>query len=37
TYDNSQITAVDMHKENLDNNKLVTYPLIKDWQVNYQN
>ena len=37
TYDNSQITAVDMHKENLDDSKLVTYPLVKDWQVNYQN
>lgn len=27
TYDNSQITAVDMHKENLDSIKLVSYPL----------
>ncbi|MCR5493107.1 MAG: choloylglycine hydrolase [Streptococcus sp.] len=37
TYDNSQITAVDMHKENLDDSKLVSYPLVKAWQVNYQN
>ena len=37
TYDNSQITAVDMHKENLDDSKLVSYPLVKEWQVNYQN
>ncbi|WP_033152311.1 choloylglycine hydrolase [Streptococcus equinus] len=37
TYDNSQITAVDMRKENLDDSKLVSYPLVKEWQVNYQN
>lgn len=37
TYDNSQITAVDMYKENLDDSKLVSYPLVKEWQVNYQN
>jgi len=37
TYDNSQIAAVDMHKENLDDSKLVSYPLVKEWQVNYQN
>lgn len=37
TYDNSQITAVDMHKENLEGDKVVTYPLIKEQQINYQN
>lgn len=37
TYNNSQITAVDMYKENLDDSKLVSYPLVKEWQVNYQN
>ena len=37
TYDNSQITAVDMHKENLDSDKLVSYPFIKGQQIRYQN
>lgn len=27
TYENSRITAVDMHKENLDSDKLINYPL----------
>ena len=30
SYDNHQICAVDMHKENLDGDKLVRYPLITD-------
>ena len=37
TYDNHQITAVDMHKENLNGNELVRYPLIKGEHINYQN
>ena len=37
TYDNHQITAVDMHKENLDGNELVRYPLINGEHINYQN
>ncbi len=37
TYENSQITAVDMHKENLDSNKLISYELIKGQQVFMQN
>ena len=37
TYDNHQITAVDMYKENLDGNELVRYPLIIEEQINYQN
>ena len=37
TYDNHQITAVDMYKENLDGNKLVRYPLIKEEQIKMQN
>ena len=37
TYDNSQITAVSMFKENLDNKKLINYPLIKEENINYQN
>lgn len=37
TYENSRITAVDMHKENLDGNTLVSYPLIKSAQILQQN
>lgn len=33
TYENRQITAVDMHRENLDSKELVTYPLIKEEQI----
>ena len=37
TYDNHQITAVDMHKEDLNMNKLIRYPLIKEEQIKSQN
>jgi choloylglycine hydrolase len=37
TYDNRQITAVDMHKENLDGTALVQYPLITDANIKAQN
>jgi len=37
TYDNHQITAVDMHREDLDGEKLVSYPLITDEQIRMQN
>ena len=37
TYNNHQITAIDMHKENLDGDKLIHYPLITDEQINMQN
>ncbi len=37
TYENSQITAIDMHKENLDSSNLVNYDLIKDTQIFFQN
>jgi choloylglycine hydrolase len=37
TYDNHQITAVDMHRENLDGEKLVRYPLITGEQICEQN
>lgn len=37
TYNNHQITAVDMHKENLDGDKLIGYPLIKEEQIKRQN
>lgn len=29
TYENSQITGIDMYKENLDSEQVITYPLIK--------
>ncbi len=37
TYDNRQITCVDMHKTNLDSNKISRYPLITNQQIKYQN
>lgn len=37
TYHNRQITAVDMHKESLDGNVLIRYPLINNEQINMQN
>ena len=37
TYDNSQINAVDMHRENLDSSELISYPMIEKQNVNYQN
>ena len=37
TYENSQITAVDMHREDLDGTDLVSYPLITGQQIRYQN
>ena len=37
TYNNHQITAVDMHKENLDGNEIVRYPLVNSEHIKYQN
>ena len=37
TYDNQQITAVDMHRENLDGENLIVYPLISQQQIHHQN
>ncbi len=37
TYDNHQITAVDMHREDLDGDKLIRYPLVKEEQIRLQN
>ena len=37
TYENNQITAVDMHKENLEGESLVRYPLIQGQQIKMQN
>lgn len=37
TYENSQITGVDMHKENLNGSSLVSYPLLLGQHVHMQN
>lgn len=37
TYENSQITGVDMHRENLEGSGLISYPLIEGQQVYMQN
>lgn len=37
TYENHQITAVNMHNENLDSSSLVRYPLIYGEQIKMQN
>lgn len=37
TYNNSQISAVDMHREDLDGEKLALYPLRDEQQIFFQN
>lgn len=37
TYENSQISAVDMNRENLDENQLITYSIIDKQQIRFQN
>ena len=37
TYENRQITAVDMHRENLEGSALARYPLIREQQIWRQN
>ncbi|AWB85268.1 choloylglycine hydrolase [Mycetocola zhujimingii] len=37
TYENSQVTAVDMHNEDLDGAALADYPLIKEQQIHTAN
>ena len=37
TYNNHQITGVNMFKENLDGNKIIKYPVIEDGLVRWQN
>ncbi len=37
TYNNNQITAVDMYKEDLDKSELIAYNLVTEQQINYQN
>ena len=37
TYENSQISGIDMNKENLNSNELINYNLINGQQINMQN
>lgn len=37
TYNNHQISAVDMNRENLDSDELITYKIIQTEQINFQN
>lgn len=37
TYDNHQITGVDMRREDLDGREIVRYPFVKDEQIRIQN
>ena len=37
TYDNHQITAVDMHRENLNSAALIRYPLLREQRIYFQN
>ena len=37
TYENNQITAVDMHREDLEGDKPVVYPLVTGQQINWKN
>lgn len=37
SYDNHQISAVDMHKANLDDSNLISFPVITTEQINHQN
>ena len=37
TYENHQISAVDMHREDLESQKLICYPVIQGEKINFQN
>ena len=37
TYDSGHVSAVDMHREELDGAALISYPLDDVWQVRFQN
>lgn len=37
TYDNHQISAVNLHQTNLDSDQLTSYPMLTTEQINYQN
>ena len=36
TYDNSSLNAVNMHEQDLEGDRVYTFPLIKEWKVNFQ-
>ena len=36
TYENSQITAIDMHREDLDGKRVIAYPIRRDWSVRWE-
>ena len=37
TYENNQITGVDMHREDLNSNRLIVYPIVNKQQIRMQN
>ena len=37
TYENNQITGVDMHREDLNSSRLITYPIVNTQQIRMQN
>ncbi len=37
SYENSRITAVDMHKEDLEGKELAVYPMLREWDTYRQN
>ena len=37
TYDNHQITGIDMHKENLDGTEFIAYPMQTKGEITWQN
>lgn len=37
TYDNHQISAVDLHEEDLDADELSRYPMITECEIHWQN
>ena len=37
TYGNRQITAVDLHREDLESRELIAYPLVREEQIFRQN
>lgn len=37
TYENSRVNAIDMHRADLDGNRLSRYPLLNGQDINYQN
>ncbi len=36
TYEHSGLTAIDMHREDLDGNKMIAYPMRKEWKVAWE-